>query len=201
MGQDASQPVTAEQEGVLLGRARAGDARAFCDLVRLHQARTRRYIAFYIARSDVVDDLAQDVFLCAYRKVSEYAGEPGFFHTWLLGIARLRVLDHVRTEARRSDRRLRSLQGLLDQARVRWVESENDQVARRDRELEGLRRCMDLLPAESSDLVTQHYFGARALADIAARLAKKESAVRMALLRIRRMLRQCVERRIAEQGV
>ena len=53
---------------------------------------------------------------------------------------------------------------------------------------------------EGSRLVREHYFDTKAAAVIAKEQGKKESAVRMTLLRIREALRRCVQRELEAQG-
>jgi RNA polymerase sigma factor (sigma-70 family) len=72
----------------LIARALGGDDRAaFGALVQRHQSAVRRFLR-HLARGDaaLADDLAQDTFVHAYRKLGEFRQEAAFA-TWLLGIA------------------------------------------------------------------------------------------------------------------
>src|SRR5216110_1197441 len=73
----------ADDEGRLIDRSRQGDAGAFTQLVSAHQGRVRAYIGGTINRPEVVDDLAQEVFLSAFRSLETYKGEAPF-GVWLL---------------------------------------------------------------------------------------------------------------------
>jgi DNA-directed RNA polymerase specialized sigma24 family protein len=64
----------AEEEARLIEKSRRGDAVAFAQLVALHQGRVRAYVGGAINRPDVVDDLAQEVFLSAFRSLPSYKG-------------------------------------------------------------------------------------------------------------------------------
>src|SRR5687767_10547951 len=81
----------------LIGEAREGSADAYCQLVRLYQARVRTYIGRFIRDPNIVDDLAQNTFLCGYRKLDSYRGDASL-GTWLLSIARNEALMHLREE-------------------------------------------------------------------------------------------------------
>src|SRR5687768_15639796 len=83
----------------LVERSKAGDRQAFARLVAVHQGRVRAYIGRYLRWSDLVDDLAQDVFLAAYRSLPDYDSAAPL-NLWLLGIARHRVLRHLRSDTR-----------------------------------------------------------------------------------------------------
>lgn len=186
----------ADEEGRLIDRSRRGDATAFTQLVSTHQGRVRAYIGGTINRHEVVDDLAQEVFLSAYRSLDSYKGEAPF-GVWLLGIARHKTLMHLRHEVRRLARETRSLDLVLSDLRVRVLEADEMLLARREREIAALQRCLERLPASGAELIADRYFRARSIADIARASGKREGTIRMSLLRLRQVLRTCVERRLA----
>ncbi len=76
----------------LAQRARSGDASAFGALVREHQSKVRGFLR-RLTRGDaaLADDLAQETFLEAHRKIAQFRGE-GSFGAWLCGIAWSRFL-------------------------------------------------------------------------------------------------------------
>lgn len=183
-----------EQELKLINRARAGDREAFTELVLLHQGRVRAYLGRFVRIPDVVDDLAQDVFLSAFRTLHSFKDEAPF-DIWLIGIARHRALDFLRSESRRHARLANRLESALQNWHADRLESETGQDARRLAEMQALRECLKALPENSSQLVQAHYFAGRTSAELARTFGRSESAVRMALLRIRQVLRQCVQQR------
>ena len=75
----------------------ADDQNAFGELVRRHQSPVRAFLRTLL-RGDahLADDLAQQTFLCAWRKLDTFRGE-GKFSTWLMGIA----ANQFRMEARK----------------------------------------------------------------------------------------------------
>jgi len=75
-----------DQDRQLAGRAASGDAVAFAALVRAYQSRLRGFLR-RLTRGDasLADDLAQETFLLAHRRIGQYRGE-GAFSSWLLGI-------------------------------------------------------------------------------------------------------------------
>jgi RNA polymerase sigma-70 factor (ECF subfamily) len=83
-------------ESNLIARAAAGDAAAFDALVRAHQSRLRGFLR-RMARGDVAlaDDLAQETFLEAWRKIAQYRG-AGSFAGWLSRIGWSRFLMEAR---------------------------------------------------------------------------------------------------------
>jgi RNA polymerase sigma-70 factor (ECF subfamily) len=70
----------------LVRRIRAGDDRAFEELVRLYQNRIFGLTLRMIGNRQEAEDLAQEVFITVHRAIASYRGE-GRFYTWLYRIA------------------------------------------------------------------------------------------------------------------
>lgn len=70
----------------LVERTVAGDQRAYELLVIKYQRRIERLIARMVKDSDLVQDIAQETFLRAYRALHQFRGEAQFY-TWLYRIA------------------------------------------------------------------------------------------------------------------
>lgn len=70
----------------MVARAVAGDLRAFDWLVIKYQRRVQRLISRLVRDSDLVEDIAQETFLRAYRALAQFRGESKFY-TWLYRIA------------------------------------------------------------------------------------------------------------------
>jgi RNA polymerase sigma-70 factor (ECF subfamily) len=66
----------------------AGDREAFRSLITRHQAAVCATIAVLQPRGSDCEDLAQDVFLAAFRHLGKFDSRKGSFRTWLLAIAR-----------------------------------------------------------------------------------------------------------------
>ncbi len=83
----SSIPVPAtDSDQVLVERTLAGDARAFEFLVLKYQRRVERLIGRLVRDADLVEDLAQETFIRAYRALGQFRGEAQFY-TWLYRIA------------------------------------------------------------------------------------------------------------------
>ncbi len=71
---------------LLVGRANAGDQRAFSLLVLKYQRRIQRLIGRMVRDVDLVEDIAQETFIRAYRALHQFRGDAQFY-TWLYRIA------------------------------------------------------------------------------------------------------------------
>lgn len=86
----------------LMLRVRDDDAAAFEELVRRYQNRLLRVVGAMAPRSDMAEDLTQEVFLRVYRARKTY--EPGAkFSTWLYTIAGNVASNAARTLHRRRE--------------------------------------------------------------------------------------------------
>lgn len=99
-----------ETDSELIARVLTADDRAaFGKLVLRHQSSVRRFLR-HLAGGDAgrADDLAQEVFIEAYRSLSRFRGEARFT-TWLFGIA-----HNLNRNARRREKTARTAEALPD---------------------------------------------------------------------------------------
>jgi len=75
-----------ESDQLLVQRVQAGDMRAFELLVRKYQRRVQRLVGRMVRDTDLVEDIAQETFIRAYRALGQFRGESQFY-TWLYRIA------------------------------------------------------------------------------------------------------------------
>ena len=79
-------PSGADSDLLLVERTVAGDQRAYELLVRKYERRIQRLIARMVRDVDLVEDIAQETFIRAYRALPQFRGEAQFY-TWLYRIA------------------------------------------------------------------------------------------------------------------
>lgn len=76
----------ADADALLVERVKRGDVRAFEMLVVKYQRRIERLIGRMVRDTDLVQDIAQETFIRAYRALPQFRGESAFY-TWLYRIA------------------------------------------------------------------------------------------------------------------
>ncbi len=101
---DAGLSQAAQDEIALLRRIRDdGGGDAFAEIIRRHQSRVFSILSRYERDAHLVEDLAQETFLKAWRALKQFDGRAPFEH-WLSRIAVHVAIDHIRA---RRDREVR----------------------------------------------------------------------------------------------
>jgi RNA polymerase sigma-70 factor (ECF subfamily) len=182
-----------------LESARSGDVDAFGELVHVNYPDVRMFMAMHLGNQPDLDDLVQDVFVRAFAGLNTLR-ETAAFRSWLIGIARNRVLEHLRERIRTATADNNTLELLLYRSELDILEAGDDD-ARRALELEALRDCIRRLPPESARMIREHYFKGRSINELATDAHKKEGAIRVMMFRLRAALRDCVRSRVRpEEG-
>jgi len=75
-----------DSDALLVERAVAGDQKAFELLVIKYERRIQRLIGRMVRDVDLVEDIAQETFIRAYRALAQFRGDAQFY-TWLYRIA------------------------------------------------------------------------------------------------------------------
>jgi RNA polymerase sigma-70 factor (ECF subfamily) len=83
---DTLLPPVTDSDQFLVERAAAGDQRAFELLVIKYQRRIERLIGRMVRDVDLVEDIAQETFIRAWRALHQFRGDAQFY-TWLYRIA------------------------------------------------------------------------------------------------------------------
>lgn len=79
-------PKDTDSDVLLVQRAVAGDQHAYGLLVVKYQRRIQRLIGRMVRDVDLVEDIAQETFIRAYRALHQFRGDAQFY-TWLYRIA------------------------------------------------------------------------------------------------------------------
>ena len=90
-----------EAELELVERCRRGELGAFEELYRAHAGRLYSLACRMLGNPADAEDLLQDIFLSAHRKLDSFRGDAAL-GTWLYRLAMNQILDHVRSRAGRA---------------------------------------------------------------------------------------------------
>jgi RNA polymerase sigma-70 factor (ECF subfamily) len=175
----------------LLDRIGRGETDLYLQVVRRFELMLRGYLAGQLYNLAEADDLAQEVFIAAWRDLAGFRrGED--FGAWLRGIARNRLLAHFRSQQRRANAVERF------QAEVaRIAEQELDAAARNDESgrFDRLLHCISRLPEKLRRIVHAGLDGARPAA-LAEELQTTVPAIYQLHYRANQLLRECMTKEV-----
>ncbi|HTM25531.1 MAG TPA: RNA polymerase sigma factor [Vicinamibacterales bacterium] len=129
-----------EAEAALVERCRRGELGAFEELYRAHAGRLYSLAVRMLGNHADAEDLLQDIFLSAHRKLDGFRGDSAL-GTWLYRLAMNQILDHVRSRAGRAGQVTDGLDDasmLADAAGHRLADRAIDRI--------DLERALDELP-------------------------------------------------------
>ena len=143
----APAPVEADIDAGSVGRARSGDAAAFEILVRRHERWVFSLVLRMVGNRHEAEDIAQDIFLKAYRSLRDFRGTARF-STWLHTIATNHTLSYLASRATSRRREVADTDADLPPRMDRLPDS----APRADQELErkDLRSLLDAALARLS---------------------------------------------------
>lgn len=94
-------PPDRRDELALVERCRQGDLGAFEEVYRTHAGRLYSVACRLVGNQADAEDLLQDIFLAAHRKLDSFRGESAL-GTWLYRLATNLCLDHLRSKSVRT---------------------------------------------------------------------------------------------------
>ena len=133
-----------------------------------------------LPRTDLADDLLQEVFLAAWRSLKDFRGRSSL-KIWLLGIARHKVEDHYR-------KRLREPEQLAagEDVEPNLVEAPGiDEDLDRETRGRKMQQVLHSLPETYSTALLWRYWEHRSAAEMAERTGKTVKAIERLLARAR----------------
>jgi len=175
----------------LVARVRAGSPDAYTDLVRHNQQQVFSILHRYERDIHLVEDLAQETFLKAWRAFGSFDSRAPFQH-WLSRIAVRVALDHIRRRKRLSG--TISLPELGEDS-VAWLRDElppRELQGRQAREI--LELAMQSLSPSEQVVITLMEIEGRSVKEICSLTGDSSVAVRVRAMRARTKLRKAIEK-------
>ena len=179
---------------VLLNNYLSGDCSAISQLIDRHSRRVRDYIRMMVKDVDVADDIMQETFIKAVRFIDEgrYT-DNGKFLSWVLRIAHNRVLDYFRQQkSARTVNESDAGYNVLGTMRFAEQNVEDKMVAE---QIEAdVRRMIDFLPEEQSEVLQLRYYAGLSFQEIADQTGVSINTalgrMRYALINLRKLIKE-----------
>lgn len=158
-------------------------------LMKSHQQRLWEYIAVICPNHSSVDDILQETNRVIWEKRSDF--QPGTnFQAWARKIAQYQTMSF--------QKKFKSSSWLcfdseLVQTLAKATEDRDDMQEKRAK---ALADCIACLPEADKTLIKMKYDLPLSLQEISKKTSRSEGALKQVFLRIRKALRECVERKI-----
>jgi RNA polymerase sigma factor (sigma-70 family) len=181
-----TQSIAHPTDADLVLASRQGDREAFGKIVRRYQAMITGLI--YAACGDLQrsEELAQDTFVSAWKSLSGLR-DPSKLPAWLCQVARHRLLDHSRSEARRTERLTQAFHHREDPSTP-----PPDEHLLNNEERELLWKTLREIAQPYRETLVLYYRQGKSVSDVALAMETTEANVRQRLTRGREMLREQV---------
>ncbi len=179
----------------IIQQVRGGDQQAYASLVSRYQNFVFSIVLRYLPNREDAEELAQDVFVKAYRSLGDFRGESKF-STWLFTIASTSCITFLRKK------------------KIEWQSLDNEKIfAHADNIDGGLRanqveyksrqsmvnRAIALLGPDDAQVITLFYKGEQSLEEIARIMGQEPNTVKVRLHRARQRLREKMEKYFAAE--
>lgn len=197
----AARTTEADTEAELLARLRAGDEKAFAELVQKHGGRLLATARRMLRDEEEARDVVQETFLAAFRSIGSFSGGSKL-STWLHSIATNAALMRLRTRRRRPEARIDDLLPRFDET-GHWADEppawDPPADALDSRRLRAaVRRCIDRLPETHRTILLLRDVEDLSTAEAADQLGITETAVKLRLHRARIALRTLLETELGD---
>ncbi|KMT66937.1 RNA polymerase sigma factor [Catenovulum maritimum] len=182
--------MNSDDERKTIAKAQNGDNAAFAQIIMKYQDDVRAFLAVRMQHIIDADDLAQEAFIIAHRKLKDFDNSRAF-SPWIKGIA----LNQLKDFYRRSNAHLNS--DISDFEEILSDEIEN-KLSNQDENsmLVALEQCLEKVDDKFHKLIKQHYTEGYTVDELTKIHQVKHSAMTMRLHRIREKLRNCIDKRL-----
>lgn len=156
-----------------------------------HQAALQAYIYSLHPDRSEGQDILQETNVVLWQKVEEFRDGTNF-KAWAFRIAYLQTLAHLKRAKRGNWLGFSTdlVDTLASEAEPLLTNFEERHAA--------LQSCLEKLPEKDTEIVRAHYESQRPLPEVGAEVGRSVGALKQVLLRVRRSLKDCIERKLAE---
>lgn len=179
----------------LINTVLKGDQQAYALIVERHQSFVFTLVLRYIKSREDAEEVAQDVFVKAYRALADFKGTSKF-STWLYTIVTTTCISFLR----KKKMEIHSLDNekILTIAESREYGMNANQVEQKSK-LAMVNNAIALLSTDDAEVITLFYKGEQTLEEIAQVLGIESNAVKVRLHRARLRLKEKMQQHFAAE--
>jgi RNA polymerase sigma factor (sigma-70 family) len=187
--------ITGLTDTEIIGRVLQGDQPIFSRLVERYQNYVFTLVLRMVETREDAEEIAQDVFVKAYRSLADFRGEAKF-STWLFTITRTTAISFLRKK------RLPT-RSIDDESKGLTLENKEsafraDLIEQKSRH-QLLHRAIDMLSADDHQVLTLFYKGEQSLEEIGKIIGADPNTVKVKLHRARQRLRDKMEKHFSHE--
>lgn len=197
-------PSDQDTDTVLVQRTVAGDQKAYGLLVLKYQRRIQRLIGRMVRDVDLIEDIAQETFIRAYRALHQFRGDAQFY-TWLYRIA-VNTAKKFLLELKNDPTISENFSTSDDDDETSWKKNEPTTDEGPDTILAAkeiavvVNAAMDALPADLREAIILREIEGMSYEDIAAAMDCPIGTVRSRIFRAREAISQRVRPLLSQQA-
>jgi len=191
-------PMDRSEEQDIIQEVLAGDTVAFEQLIAKYQARVFATARKYARRDSEVEDIVQEIFIKAYKKLSTYRSEAPFEH-WIMTISVRTCYDYLRSHQRNKISNFSDVtQDEFDLLDV-FGESEHPDRENQEAVAQLVHDLMEQLSPAARMVITLLDIEGRSVKEIAKLTGWSLSLVKVRAFRARKEMRKILENMNQEQ--
>jgi RNA polymerase sigma-70 factor (ECF subfamily) len=179
----------------LLGRIERADESAFKELYRAFSRRLYAYVLRQLGDPAQAEEIVADTLYEVWRQPARFRGDSQF-STWLIGIARNKVLMAFRS--RKPDSKHEDISDLAET--IASEDASAFEILAQQQRREGVRSCMDKLSDDHRECVHFVFYEGLSLAEVAQLQGCPENTVKTRLFHARQKLKKCLQLLLQREG-
>ena len=183
-------PTPDPTDEALIASILAGKTHQFDLLVTRHRNRVFRFILKFIDNPVHAEDLAQDTFISAFQNLDTFQGNAKF-STWLLGIARNKVMNDINRAGKRRS------QMISDEILQKYPSAEDTplEAAQKQEQFGILKESLEQLDADLKGLLVAVSMEGLSYEEVAQMQQIPVGTVKSKLYRARRLLKEKIKKK------
>ena len=177
-----------------INKVLAGDTQAYTFLVNRYKDMVFTLALKMLRDREEAEEVAQDVFVKVYEKLSKFKGEAKF-STWLYKVVYNTCLDRIK-KIRRGV--LVVAMEDITERQIKTVDNALDEMEQKERD-DAIQECMSLLTPDESALLTLFYFEELSFKEISKITGISTNNLKVKLFRSRKKLALIMQEKIAPE--
>ncbi len=186
---------TGPDDNSTISRVLQGDQQAYAELVRRYQNFVFTLCLRYAPHREDAEEIAQDVFVKAYRSLADFRGDSRF-STWLFTIARTSCLSFLRRK--RPDIRSLDDEHVFASADALDGGLPANQVEQKSK-VAMVNDAIRMLSPGDAKIITLFYQGGQSLDEIGLIMGIEPNTIKVKLHRARQRLRETMEQHFTQE--